>query len=780
MSTPLRPVSADAFTQIQRQIGQKFSLIRRFTDPAEVGIDPVHKEKVAGLLSNLDEIIRVGASTKAAEKSKLLRDTAIQLMHARLNKEESSIVAGDPGVVGTFMRAVMRMSSTEALNQLVESLCKDFETYSPFFQAAMILADNLSKADLLEVLNTLEPESITEEKLSILKARQERLRFETSERAFYQSSLHKEEILEFLMEPMTKPLARLLGHLITQSNYAMSSNLIINRHIAEELLIKPDRLRFLLKKIRHIEPDAVPAFLFICTKSPEAFFNNCAKLMKQPLRGYEIDYLAANAASLILARNRKDMDADFALNHYGFADTPPAVSGSELSKKILTEAQAVIRSSTIFHQGFGALTYAVRSYAATPLLVKAFNTVCQNPDEDIARIHSSDFNAFPGSGTYIKNINPRKLFNIPETYNSQRFSISELPERVKAAWTPYSKALAALEDSQFYLMRGAMIVTQPSNQNLILPGDDGELFHYSLIVFNDHFHNTGTNIAFLVPTEILTPKLNACLVGHGNKKTPTSDINSTSLDIDSLAEMAAAIGAPLINIASSSCYFGGLCNAYPAGSSPYHEWEHPLNDPRDGLTDTESHVHKYFFFPHDGSSTSPEAEVMRKLIEAHDKVYSVADTLLGQLKLLPIILALWNKGTIRTPEEGEIPRELERDEDPMNLGMTDEAYRTWKHCKHIHQHLKSSGQTDRNEFPLLAVTPLNWSKQAKIRTWIDTYDLTVVKKPADSPAVTTDLTKLQAEAQEAYFIKHLFIPAGNPNLDLRFIHRNTISKENKE
>jgi|GEM_PF-3097930 len=778
MSSPLRPSSADAFTQIQRQVGQKYSLITRFADPTGIRLDPSHREKILGLLQNLDKIIRFNPRSKQTDKNQLLRDTAIQLMHASIDARRRNIVADDTGVVGTIVKAVFRMSSTEALNQLIESLCVDFANYSPFFQAAMILRENLSNDDLFEVLNTLEPKSITEEKLSILNAIEARFKAErTGYATFREASLDKAQILEFLMEPMSKPLAKLLARLVSESSYAMSGNLIINKHIAEELLTKPERLQFLLKKIHNVEADAVPAFLFICTKSPEAFFNNCAKLFKQPLRNYEINYLAASAASLILARNRKDMDADFALNRYGFADTPPAISGSELSKKILTEAQAVIRSSTIFHQGFGALTYAVRSYGATPLLVKAFSAVCGDPDQDIAKIYSRDFNSFPGSGTFIRNINPRKLFNIPEEYSSRKFSISELPERNEAAWAPYAKALAGLENSNFYLTRGAMIISQPNNQDLVLPGDNGELFHYSLVVFNDHFHNRGADIAVLVPTEILTPKLKDCLV-TANQRGSVTDINSVGLDISSLEDMAAALGAPLINIASSSCYYGGLCNAYPAGSSPYHEWEHALNSPHDRLTDADGHVHKFFAFPHDGSTTSKQAEIMKKLIEAHDKVYVVADTLLGQLKLLPIILALWNKGTIRRPEEGEATRTLERDEDPMNLGMTDEAYNTWKHCKQIHQHLKKLGVNDRNEFPLLAVTPLNWSKQAKINTWIDTYDMSAVTKTADTQAVTTDLTKLHEEAQEAYFIRQLFIPAADPNLDLRFIHRNTVSKEN--
>ncbi len=95
-------------------------------------------------------------------------------------------------------------------------------------------------------------------------------------------------------------------------------------------------------------------------------------------------------------------------------------------------------------------------------------------------------------------------------------------------------------------------------------------------------------------------------------------------------------------------------------------------------------------------------------------------------------------------------------------------------CQLIHNFL-SDRTGDLDDYPVLAVTPINWSEQAKVKCWIDTFDMKLYDR-SDHQLKSQSLSGLSRERLESIFTETFTKAANSPNKDIRLIHRDNLKK----
>lgn len=403
-----------------------------------------------------------------------------------------------------------------------------------------------------------------------------------------------------------------------------------------------------------------------------------------------------------------------------------------------SETESVFRRAFNVHHGFSSLTFdSKRNPIGDPWMLARFGN-------DVAVftefINAQDPMKFPGRGVYISRLIPEKIF----VFNEDDWREHNDPYlRYKAAWPWAKDEFDDLSKAQFIFTRGFVAVSCPTNSKYVLENEYGEKVHYSYIVFNDHHENYGCNVAYLVPTSVLKNKLWGTTVPYedylGFSKEDT-DINDIAFDPEDFAKNAKLIPANVLNLCWGSNIGGGLCNAYPPGSGPFHKWE-SKRKMRHETRDKYNHVHKSHITGHyQTSMTKKMDKLLEPLRQAHKQVFKVTNKYQNLLDLFKLTLAMWHKG--HTIGEKVIPANVSDDylfdnvdynnvdeileegqiydmsDNPRSNRMLIEAYK-WHEGRKV-------GKNNKNDFPVLVIADtLDYWSIPKSPIYLDTYDLTL-------------------------------------------------------
>jgi len=403
-----------------------------------------------------------------------------------------------------------------------------------------------------------------------------------------------------------------------------------------------------------------------------------------------------------------------------------------------SETESIFRRAFNVHHGFSSLTFDSKRNPIGDhwILARFGNDVAEFTEF----INAQDPMKFPGKGVQISRLIPEKIFAFNEDdwreYNDPYL-------KYKAAWPWAKDEFDDLSKTQFIFTRGFIAVSCPTNPKYVLEGTSGEKVHYSYIVFNDHHENYGCNVAYLVPTSILKNKLWGTTVPYedylGFSKEDT-DINDVTFGPEDFAKDTKLIPANVLNLCWGSNIGGGLCNAYPPGSSPFHRWESKRNM-RHETRDKYNHVHKSHITGHyQASMTKKMDKKLEPLRQAHKQVFEVTNKYQNLLDLFKLTLAMWHKGhTIgekvtpanasddylfdnidydnvdETLEEGQI---YDMSDNPRSNRMLIEAYKWYEGRK--------TGKNNKNDFPILVIADtLDYWSIPESPIYLDTYHLTL-------------------------------------------------------
>ncbi len=362
------------------------------------------------------------------------------------------------------------------------------------------------------------------------------------------------------------------------------------------------------------------------------------------------DPAEVNEAKKKFEQTTKCDNVPYSLTDNNEEPNPDAVRVTEQSKELQNRLIVV-------HHGFSSLLIEAKKPPTKEhsLLVR----FCADVALKAKAINAKDNNSFPGKGVLISGIDLARVFAQDLTKeNNDPFHV------YKEAWPFYADDFDSLEKTHFMLTRGAIIVSSPGDESHIIDG-----VHYSLVIFNDHFHNKGVDVAVLVPTKVLQEKINGTTIpfdelsrGH---EIEYEDINEKNLTLEGLIAASSEIGANVLNIGSGSCLAGGMCNADPLDSSPLYKDEARLRKNSAVWTDIWKHVHKGDMLNGNYlNHMTPEWEqLMIPFREKHDRTYNVSTSLLNRLDLFSLSYARWHKGfnSVKPNDESENPEDVSPD-----------------------------------------------------------------------------------------------------------------------
>ena len=427
-----------------------------------------------------------------------------------------------------------------------------------------------------------------------------------------------------------------------------------------------------------------------------------------------------------------------------------------------------------FYRGFSALTFDCRRPPTKepPLLARFGNDVAISTKF----IHAKDdLNGFPGRGLLISGLLPEKIF-VADSKNS-----SDPYHHYKKAWPWANEVFDDISNTHFIFTRGMIIVSCPGNEKYVLDGVE-----YSYVVLNDHHNNFGMDAGFLVPTEVIKKKIAGTTYAYedfGSPQTNKKDINEAGFRSEDLISAAKEIkNANVLNLGWGSNIGGGLCNAYPVDSSPYHMWEQELRK-HSHTEDSYKHVHKSHITGRYLDDMTPEMDrLLIPLRHAHDQVFTVTTRYQNLLDILRLAKSFWNKGETmgdyleplnRTDddlfEREEKEQFLETSFDSGDLVYNPASNRMLVEAYKWHSGIQQ-GIKDRNKFPVLVIAETRdyWSKPSSPIV-LDTYDL--ILKVADQTIDLPDYSDGTGEFESKLWNELVMPLVQDSTKDLRFYDR---------
>ena len=219
----------------------------------------------------------------------------------------------------------------------------------------------------------------------------------------------------------------------------------------------------------------------------------------------------------------------------------------------------------------------------------------------------------------------------------------------KAALPWAAGEIEALKNTHFIVGRGCLIVFSTTREHVL----DG--IEYAYVVWFKNYLNIGSELAWLVPKEIIMDKIRGTGINWLDYVGPNPDlpdINQRDLNPDGLKDEARRRGLTILELDLSS-FAGGLCNMYPTNASPHFERERGLKETRD----LKGHVHKSHLLGGYKRLAPPELLNLLRYYELlHGAVGEVITSLQDRFDLFRIVLSLWNRnftGSLASKDSGE-------------------------------------------------------------------------------------------------------------------------------
>ncbi len=314
----------------------------------------------------------------------------------------------------------------------------------------------------------------------------------------------------------------------------------------------------------------------------------------------------------------------------------PFRHGTPEYDQCLRESQIIMRASFNAHYGFGALANDAKGWKDSILARFGRDVAFQ----EVQAPRCKDGNAFPGMGYVITGLNDDFL-RIPDP--AREMNGDEAYQDFLANY-PFLAAVADdISSTQFTFLRGMVVITNTKDK-YCLPDRNHQMIPYSLVIYNDHFHNNGYDIAFLVPSKILLDKMKPTLFSIYDTDAPATipqNINDVPLDIESLRKEAHDMNASILSLGSSS-NIAGLSNAWEPNRRPYWAWEAEKNQ---DWRDLDGHKHKWFAMArHERFWTPENEEEMKPFQRVHKEVYGVAKSLFDNLNSFKLFLSAYKHG----------------------------------------------------------------------------------------------------------------------------------------
>lgn len=468
--------------------------------------------------------------------------------------------------------------------------------------------------------------------------------------------------------------------------------------------------------------------------------------------------------------------------------------------------------------GFGALAIAGRRPPSkAPSLLARFGN-------DVATVHylnAADLGAFPGRGVLISNPRLDRIFVPDEKANPAAPPTFRAYEE---AWPGLAGQLRDFPRASFLLARGMIAVSCAATEGYLVPDirDPFRKIRYSLVIYNDHFHNPGCLVCQLVPTIVLEEKLARTLVSYDDflgVSRAHADINLQALDSLGLQQAAARHDAEIFEVGRGTVLLRGYeNNPLSHFSREFEEVENRFRFKLDEIRNTPANARAadgYFdpAFPSYRETqmlymTAAEREEiellhgrMRELqssIALVEGADAARDRMIGKvilrhqnlLDLLKISLSLWHKGqTQGAPVEGfPLPAApLARSEEPttrtdgrpsgdralfsfsaQDAGFNHNALRMLAEAYDWHS--AADGKKGRGFFPVLAIAPtLKYGVTPQSPFYLDTFDMsgTIHGKSFQLPK---DIKTLTLDDAAFWFGSVMPLVKGTTN-DLRFYDR---------
>ncbi len=503
--------------------------------------------------------------------------------------------------------------------------------------------------------------------------------------------------------------------------------------------------------------------------------------------------MAIHTAIVNLIGNDPEGIKDFsrtAIQDIASSDSLPyaRVGKSLKAQKMYNETLEVYNRAFNSYHGFSSLTFETkRSPTKEPPLLARFG---RDTAQSIKYLNAKDITLFPGRGFLISGPVLEKIFAI----DKQSIINNEDPfHRYKTAW-PWSKEIFDdLSKTHFLFTRGMIAVSCPGDPKYELEDSNGKKINYSYVVFNDHHHNYGFDAAFLVPTEVLRKKLNGTTIPYENYTGPSlhkdiKDINEAGFKPEDLINEAKAIPANVLNLCWGSNIGGGLCNAYPVGSTPYHEWE-KSEELKDETKDIYEHIHKsHMTGTYESHMTKELRNKLIPLRKAHDEVYMLTNRYQNLLDLFKLSLAKWHKGETlgeaqeplnetdddlfkktETKFEQFLKEEALDDMEVEGFNLNPNANRMLVEAYKWHKEHESE-KANPNDFPILVLAnALDWWTKPESPFMLDTFDMSLtindqkIQLPQDSNGIQEEELKIWHEQIIPYL--------RDSKADLRFYDR---------
>ena len=456
--------------------------------------------------------------------------------------------------------------------------------------------------------------------------------------------------------------------------------------------------------------------------------------------------------AIVSAGPSEDISEDYSfMKHAAVADSAPypqTIDGVEnpAIEQMRNETYQVMRRALDIHFGFGALEFDTKQSATfehSHLALFGYD-IC----DETHVIHAKSSRDFPGKGLYLKGIHTDRVF-ATDTETDPFWQYKKSLPWIK-------EEIDTLDKVDFIFLRGMVAVIPPPDDKLLLDT------HYSYIVFNDHFENPGNDEAYLVPTIILKSLLQDSLVPLKKYKNEAeTDVNEQGLFLEDLKDTAELLELPIVNITSASCLSGGLCNAFPPFSKPFHEWQ--TNVYTREWHDFSGHVHKSMILGDENNVVDYLLDMkLEPLREAHNLIYNYTTHCQVFFDLFRFSFANWKKGNTRSYG-------LHPVKDPLRIQTQDEANKQPENirmllaAKDIHESLKSKN-APQADYPILCISDCFSYSSKQPRLLLDTYDLALY----DANGNKQDYSLTQEEWIQK-IIPHIAITE-----DIRFLRREVV------